>query len=329
VLLIHGTNPVFELPRALGFNEALAHVPFVVSFNPTVDETAIHSDLLLPDHTTLEGWGYHVPPLSEQLAISGQQPVMRPLYDTRATVDVLLAAAKQVGGDLDQALPWSNEVELLKDLTAAWRPEGSSADAFWATWRRQGGWWPDGETWRVPEPTAAFEAPLTLSAPTFEGEPADYPYTLFVYPSITLFDGRGANKSWLQETPDPMTTVSWQTWIEIHPDTAKELGVEDGDVVRVRSRAGQVSEIEALVYVYPGIRTDVVAMPVGQGHDQYGRFAQGQGSNPVKLLVPVADEETGALCWNATRVRIEPVGKRKALARLESAAGIQYLQEEH
>jgi anaerobic selenocysteine-containing dehydrogenase len=328
LLFVHGANPVFELPRAVGFSEALVNVPFVVSFNPAVDETAVHADLVLPDHTSLEGWGYHVPPLSERLILSGQQPVMRPLHNTRATVDVFLALAQRLGGALAQTLPWRNEVEFLKEMTGAWRPAGISADAFWSTWRRQGGWWPEGEIWRPPQPTAAFDQPLALSAPTFEGEPSEYPYILYVYPSIALFDGRGANKPWLQETPDPMTTVAWQTWVEIHPDTAQTLGVEDGDLVRIRSRAGGISEIEALVYVYPGIRRDLVAMPVGQGHDQYGRYARAQGSNPVKLLVPRVDDETGGLCWCATRVRIEPTGKRKALARLESPAGVEYVREE-
>jgi len=39
----------------------------------------------------------------------------------------------------------------------------------------------------------------------------------------------------------------------------------------------------------------VVARPIGQGHEHYGRSAKRQGSFPVKLLVPEEDEETGAL----------------------------------
>ncbi len=324
LLFIHGANPLFELPAAVGFARALAQVPFVVSFSSIVDDTAVQADLILPDHTSLEGWGYHVPAIADRLVVSGQQPVMRPLYDTRTTVDVLLALAQQLGGSLSQALPWPNEVEFLKEMTEVWRDDGTSAEAFWSAWRRQGGWWPEepafGPTSRSPE---LVRAPLALAAPTFEGDPAEYPLHLHPYPSISLFDGRGANKSWLQEAPDPMTTVAWQTWIEINPHTAEGLGVKDNDVVRVISPAG---EVEAIVYVYPGIQEGVVAMPVGQGHEHGGRFAKDQGSNPIRLLAPAVVGDTGSLAWAATRVRIVPTGRQHALARLESPEGVEYLR---
>jgi anaerobic selenocysteine-containing dehydrogenase len=164
---------------------------------------------------------------------------------------------------------------------------------------------------------------LTLVAPDSGDDPAGYPFHLHLYPSITLFDGRGANKAWLQETPDPMTTVAWQTWVEINPHTAEQLGLQDNDIVRVISPAG---EVEAVVYVYPGIREDVVAMPVGQGHAHYGRYAKGQGSNPVRLLGSTCDEETDMLAWAATRVQIVPTDRRHSLARLESPEGVEYLR---
>jgi len=323
LLLIHGANPLFELPVTAGFGEALANVPFVVSFSPTIDETAARADLILPDHPNLEGWGYHVPAVADRLVISGQQPVIQPLYDTRATVDVLLALAQELGGDLSRTLPWPNEVEFLKEVTAVWQETGTSAESFWAGWRRRGGFWSESEQVRAPSISEQFDVPLALTAPGSGDDPVDYPFHLHLYPSISLFDGRGANKSWLQETPDPMTTVSWQTWIEIHPHTAERLGVQDNDIVRVISPAG---EVEAIVYVYPGIREDVVAMPVGQGHEDYGRYAQGQGSNPVRLLVPTADEDTGTLPWAAARVQITPTGRRRSLARLESPEGVTFLR---
>jgi anaerobic selenocysteine-containing dehydrogenase len=259
----------------------------------------------------------------DRRVVSGQQPVMRPLYDTRATVDVLLALAQRLGGDLTQALPWRNEVEFLEDVTGAWRSEGTSVEVFWAKWRRRGGWWSETEEKQSLPTSPAFDAPLPLTIPAERGE-SEW-FNLHLYPSISLFDGRGANKSWLQETPDPMTTVSWQTWIEINPHAAERLGVQDDDVVRVISSAG---EVEAIVYVYPGIREDVVAMPIGQGHEQYGRYAKGHGSNPVELLDTSTDSETGALTWADTLVRIVPTGQRRSLARLEDPEGMAYLSGE-
>lgn len=340
LLLVHGVDPIFELPAGSGFREALANVPSVVSFSPAVDDTAAHADLILPDHTNLEGWGYQVPALAggeDCLVVGSQQPVMRPLYDTRASADVLLALAHELGGQVGEALPWANEVDFLEETVDALRDGAAPAGAFWAQWRRQGGHWPEGQELRDCRLEAGAgvtqSVPLGLAESAWAtlqarqaGDEGAYPYQLHLYPSITLFDGRGANKSWLQEAPDPMTTVAWQTWIELHPETAEALGVEDDDIVRVISPAG---EVEAIVYLYRGLAEGVVAMPLGRGHEHYGRFAKGQGSNPMRLVSSAADEETGALTWGATRVRIEPTERKQALARLESAAGMEYLQEGH
>jgi molybdopterin-containing oxidoreductase family iron-sulfur binding subunit len=80
-------------------------------------------------------------------------------------------------------------------------------------------------------------------------------------------------------------------------------------------------EIEAIVVVYPGIRPDVIAVPVGQGHNDFGRYARERGANPLTLLAPLVDPESGALAWGATRVRVEPTGRKVTLARLESLDG--------
>ncbi|OGC77907.1 MAG: hypothetical protein A2Z27_03225 [candidate division Zixibacteria bacterium RBG_16_50_21] len=326
LLLIHGANPLYELPPAAGFAEAITRVPFVVSFSPFVDETAVWSDLILPDHTYLESWGCQVPaPGADRPVISSQQPVVRPLYDTQSTANVLLGLAAHLGGDAAQALPWTDEPAYLEEIVGSLHSSSLGAyDArtptdLWALWRQFGGWWSGKEIRREPEMTEIVEQPLPVSEPQFAGEAENYPYTLYPYPSTLLSDGRGANLPWLQEAPDPMTTVQWGMWVELNPDTARDLGVVDDDVVQVESPHGA---LEAPVVVYPGIRPDVVAIPIGQGHHVYTRFAQSvNGSNPVALLAPVTDPDSGSLAWGATRVRIKLTGKKQTLARLESLDG--------
>lgn len=326
LLLLHSANPLYELPAAAGFFEAIARVPFVVSFSPVVDETAVWADLILPDHTYLESWGYQVPsPGADRPVVSSQQPVVSPLYDTLATSDVLLGLAARLGGKLAAALSWRDEASYLEETVS--ELHGSSLGAysartpsgFWALWRQYGGWWSEKQIRREPELTDIVQKPLLIAEPHFEGDPQDYPFHLYPYSSITLSDGRGANLPWLQETPDPMTTVQWGMWVEINPETAEGLGISDNDVVQVESPHGSM---EASVVIYPGIRPDIVAIPVGQGHQDYGRFAQAViGSNPMALVAPVTDPDTGALAWGATRVRLKPIGKKQVLARLESLDG--------
>lgn len=325
ILFIYGSNPLYDLPSWMGFGEALNSVPLVVNFNAMVDETAAHSDLVLPTPTYLESWGYQVvSPGADRPAVSGMQPVVEPMREARSVADVLLALSNAIGGSLGEALPWSDEVEFLEQATS--HLVGSSVGAydartpagFWSRWRQHGGWWSEKPIRQEPDDSGFPNQPLSSTVATFAGDAAQYPYYLMPYENVALSDGRGASQPWLQETPDPMTTARWSTWVELNPTTADLFGLENNDLVRVISPHG---ELEAPVVVYPGIRPDVVAIPVGQGHSDYGRFAMDRGSNVMKLIAPVSEGDRSDFPWASTRVRLEPVGIHRELARLESLDG--------
>jgi molybdopterin-containing oxidoreductase family iron-sulfur binding subunit len=114
-----------------------------------------------------------------------------------------------------------------------------------------------------------------------------------------------------------MTSVVWGSWAELNPETAKRLAVRQGYLVRVTSPFGS---LEVPVVIFPAIRPDVVAMPIGQGHTSYGRYAKGRGANPLALLAPAVDAITGTSAAGATRVRIESAGGRGRLITLERPA---------
>ncbi len=86
-----------------------------------------------------------------------------------------------------------------------------------------------------------------------------------------------------------MTTIVWDSWVELHPSTAAKLQISEGDVLEVRSATGSVM---AKAYLLPGIHPDVVSMPIGQGHTSYGRYATGTGVNPLKIIDPVREDRT-------------------------------------
>jgi anaerobic selenocysteine-containing dehydrogenase len=325
VLFVDG-NPLYELPAASGIAEALARVPFVVSFASVVDETALQADIVLPDNSYLESWGYQVvTPPADRSVISSQQPVVSPLYDTQATSDVFLALADSLGGPVKQALPWTNTVDFMKAVTGTLTGQlapysTANPDEVWANFRQYGGWWPPIAAPELPESAPALPSSLEIPRAAFEGDNSEYPYILAPYPSVSLSDGRGANQPWLQETPDPMVTGSWATWVQISPESAALLGVKNDDLVKVISPA---SEIVAIVYVYPAIRPDVVAVPLGQGHSSYGRYAANQGANVLGILSTSTDEG-GNWAMGATRVRLEPLpGQRQVLPRIESNIGVE------
>jgi molybdopterin-containing oxidoreductase family iron-sulfur binding subunit len=52
-------------------------------------------------------------------------------------------------------------------------------------------------------------------------------------------------------------------------------------------------------------------MPMGQGHENFGRYASGRGANPMAILAPMQVAETESLAWAATRVQVSKVGKAK------------------
>ncbi|MEK7862041.1 MAG: molybdopterin dinucleotide binding domain-containing protein [Chloroflexota bacterium] len=104
--------------------------------------------------------------------------------------------------------------------------------------------------------------------------------------------------------PDVISTAMWSTWVEINPQTAARLQIAEGDIVEIGSQHGT---LRAPALVSPGIAPDVIAMPVGQGHGTFTRYASGRGENPIRILAPLAEPETGALAWAATRVRLSRV----------------------
>jgi anaerobic selenocysteine-containing dehydrogenase/Fe-S-cluster-containing dehydrogenase component len=278
VLFVHGANPAYATPPGLGFGEAIAAVPFKVSFARCLDETAALADLLLPDHDPYEQWNDYTPRAGVWSLL---QPVMRPVFDTRQAGDVLIDIARRVGGAAATRFALGGaQQELYKAyLQERWRElqretgDRRPFDEFWREAVERGGMWRD-----------ARAAPVRVTRGLVLDPPAPAAgarFTAIVYPSSTLYDGRGANRPWLQELPDPVTKMTWGTWVELHPETAAGLGLAEGDVVEVRSAAGA---IEAPVYLYPGLRPDVVAVPLGQGHTAYGRYADGRGVNALRLL---------------------------------------------
>lgn len=321
VLFIHGVNPVFELPKSLGFAEALGRVPQVISFGTFPDETAVQADYVLPDHQGLESWGYQrIATGVSSSVLSGAQPAVVPFFNTKATVDVLLAAAQAAGGTLASALPFKDEVEFMQSKLADLVSQGNSffsapeINTFTAYFQQYGGWWTMTDQRVAPSSADVLNRSFKAEEAQFDGD-GEFFFAPFVSPILAE---AGANKPWLQEIPDPTTTVMWNTWVEMNPQKAEGLGIENGDVVKIASAFG---EVEASVYKYPAIRPDTIAMPFGQGHSAYGRFAQGRGAHPADLF-GTSTNEAGDLAFAGLKVSVKKTGKKHPLSRLEGVLGV-------
>jgi anaerobic selenocysteine-containing dehydrogenase len=305
VLLVDSANPIFTTPRAWRVREAFQKIPYIASFGNFLDETSSLADLILPDHSFLESWAESVPESGAMVTVVGAAPpVMRPLHQTRATEDVLLQIGRGLRRPLD--LPWETFEEMLAATFAALPAPSKDADA-WTDAQEKGGWWgtlPAGLVAATPTVTSATR-PVAFVQPQFDGDAQQFPFHLLPYASSAFLDGSLAHLPWLQEMPDPLTSAMWSSWLEINPATAERLGIGQGDVVEVASAHGTV---RSSAIVSPGIAPDVVAMPVGQGHRTFTRYASGRGENPIELLASITEPETGALAWAATRVRVSRIG---------------------
>ncbi len=305
VLLIHDADPLYSLSPATGFADALAKVPLVVSFASMPDETTARAHLVLPDHTPAESWGDASPRPGIRSIV---QPTFRPLYDTRALVDTLLDVGRAMGDDVKAKLPEGSFRQLVQQ---------ANSGSDWRTVLAKGGVF-------GPMPAAAGVAlspgvaKLEVSEPLLEGDGA---WTLVAVPSPLLYDGRGANLPWLQEVPDPVTQIAWQSWVELSNATAAKLGVDFGDVVAVETPFGR---LEAPAVPRGALRDDVIAVAIGQGHT-VGRYAsrgaattpgEARGVNVIAAL-PAATDETGGRAWLSTKAKLSATGRSERVAILQ------------
>ena len=322
VAFVRGANPAHSLPRAAKFAEAFAKVGTRVSFTSYPDETTELCNLVIPDWHALESWGDAQPVRG---TISLQQPTMDPVFPTikGSTGDLLIAVAK-------------------KDAAAA----GKFAAADYRTWfisNYAGGAealsaaLPKGlTTGNLPARTLAAAPPPAVApaAPALASTSGDF--FLVTYPSPVLGEGRGANKPWLQELPDPVTKICWSSWVEIHPETAQRLGVERGDFLEVKTANGTV---RAPAFPYLGIHKNAVAIPLGQGHRAaaqmasfnpktqtpsnvqwgYGRYSRDLGIQALDLL-PVATDAAGGLALTVTKASVTKTGDHRTLPSNEGSA---------
>ena len=323
-LLVRGADPFYGLPASVDIRDASYDVPFVCSFSDIMDDTTAMSDLVLPQHSPLEDWGADAPMFGPGYEVVGfQQPVVRPFFEnrgselgTRGFADVILAVSQglnldlELGGNtLKEVL--QSEARKLHELNRGSVRAGDFG-SFWNGTLQRGGWWDTSARSRdsVSPPSELPE----FEEPKFDGD-GGFEYYLTPFSQVGIGEGSGAHLPWMQATPDPITTATWRTWIEINSRLAEELDIREGDVVRVTSPRGS---IEALAYPHPGVPPYTVSIPFGQGHRDMGRYARDRGANVFSILAPLTDSESGAFAWAATKVNIEKTDEWVRVPKFEN-----------
>jgi anaerobic selenocysteine-containing dehydrogenase len=326
LVLVHQADPVYGLPESVGLRNALNQSNvFVVSFSSFLDETSALADLILPDRIYLEDWGADIPDPGPGYQVLGiQQPVVNPVadLDPRSFPDILLSLAQEL--ERDAELPWDNFQAVLRETSdALYELKRGSVDAgskeeFWTQLLQQGGWWDEAATGPAVSPTEGLLAQIASKRSPVSNLGSGQ-YYLIPFSHNTLLDGRNSHIPWAQATPDPITTGTWQTWVEMNHRRMKQEGLREGDVVRIETAAGR--SIQALVYPNPALPPDVVAVPLGQGRRNGPGYATGrderESSNVMSVLEANRVEGTGALAWAGNRVRVSATGDGMRISKFE------------
>ena len=296
LLIVDDSDPLHALPNSTGIKEALKNT-FTVSLASQKNDTSSEADLQLPALTDYESWGDAFPRSGVR---SIRQPVMAPvsLFEAKAREDVMLAAAKALNPESFEGISDYRDF-IRKEWQNIQQDSGNRShfDQFWVKVLEEGGLFSKPDLKSVSLKNEAGQLKLAETKISGSG--------LTLIPTTSLFhgDGRGTRNPWLQEVPDPMSQIVWDSWVEINPDTAKKMGIKDRSVVQLQTSQGS---IKATAFYHFGIHRDAVAIPIGQGHENSGDVADGFGVNVMNLL-PTEMDESGSLALVSTRAQLNAV----------------------
>lgn len=289
-LLIAGINPVYSLPESLNFEGALSKVPLVISFADRVDETAAFADYVCTTPHYLESWGDANPAAGLYSIV---QPTIAPLYDSRPFGESLLK--------------WSGNSTAWYGAVKSYWLESILKGASWEEVLEKG-YYSGSASSDAPRASRAFNARSIDQVIQALDPQSDSNYRLALYPSIAMGDGHAANNAWLQELPDPISKITWDNFVSMSPQSAEELGISQGAIVRFK---GPKVDFEAPVCIQPGMHPKALMMAVG-----YGRTRAGRVGNKVGISTRAFQVQNGSdLEWSGQVIdSISKTGKNYRLA---------------
>ena len=260
LLMIIGTNPVYDAPQDLRFADAMNKVPLRVAHSLYKDETTQFCHWHINATHYLEQWG-------DARAIDGTasliQPLISPLYDGRSEyefINVITGQASDTGFDIVQRY---------------WRGQMNGAN-FDEDWRKAlyNGFIPN---------TAAQAKNVSAKSEAASGSPislsGDMIEVIFRRDPM-VYDGTFANNAWLQETPKPPTQVCWDNAVLMSVATAERLKLETQDVIEIEV---QGSKLKGGIWRTPGHPDNCITVSLGYGRTKAGRVGDGVGFNAYEM----------------------------------------------
>lgn len=338
-VIFYNSNPVYSAPKALGFEAALKKVSTKISFASHVDETAALCDYILPDHNYLEAWGDHMPRTGHY---SLQQPAIRPLFSTRHAQESFLRWA-------------DNKKDYLSYVKETWQGmQGmqnvyGDFNAFWINCVRDG-------IFEGTAPVKTEEAPVAaIKTVTVENDSvkADQPavvttaagrgisftggtislddaksqiaamkggkFELAIYSKTSIGSGNQANNPWLQEMPDPISKITWDNYVTMHPADAQAMNLfgvetESGMMVRFDQMEDNLDLVNVTanghtvklpVWVQPGQAKGTIGIAVGYGRKGFNEYVDNIGQNIFPAVAITASGTMGFDAYEASVAKVD------------------------
>jgi MoCo/4Fe-4S cofactor protein with predicted Tat translocation signal len=258
-LLMIGVNPVYDAPADLNFASALMKATARVHAGLYNDETAELCNWHAPAAHYLESW-------SDGRAYDGTvslaQPLIAPIYGGRSAHEILALLA----GDGEKP-----SHDIVREYWQSQRPEKDKAfEVLWETSLHNGviaGSASPAISVSARPDVGAASSPAATSASTLE---------IVFRPDPSIGDGEYANNGWLQETPKPVTRLTWDNAALMSPAMAQQLDVTTGDYVTLKLEG---RFMEAGVFIVPGHADNSITMHLGYGRSRAGRVGTGPGFN--------------------------------------------------
>lgn len=279
LLIIHDCNVAYTLPESAS---GIAKAGAVAYLGTMLDETAEMAQSVLPLDSPLEAWGDYQPSPGVN---SLMQPTMARLWDSRHAGDIFMALSASIGKPVTSGGSNEPAEDFAQLLQNRWREElltdglGGDEDPWKLALRRGGIWKEQAAAWT---PSMRHDAQQLHAATQPRAGQDSQVHPLFAWPTIMLYDGRTANRSWLQEAPDPTSSACWGSYIDIHPQLAERLGLEADDVVTLTCEGGSLGPLPVRLTELQ--HHTIIALPMGNGHKALGHNARGLGVNAFTLL---------------------------------------------
>ncbi|HTM04320.1 MAG TPA: 4Fe-4S dicluster domain-containing protein [Vicinamibacterales bacterium] len=260
-LICAGVNASYASEGRMELGAAIRRVPEAVYLGLYEDETARDCHWIVPAAHYLESWG-------DARAYDGTLSVVQPLIEPLAGGRTLVELLSLLLGDAHVS-PY----DLLRDT---WRARGDLArrHAFEDDWRdvlRRG---------LLPGSGFPRESAPPSPSPIAAAMPATAPFDVVFRPHPRVRDGAFANSGWLQELPDPVTTVTWENVAQVSAATAQRLALTTGDLVDIRVE-GRSVQLPAVVV--GGHADDTATITFGHGRTGAESVARGAGANVYPL----------------------------------------------